>query len=161
MDRLYSPWRYQYVTGQTPAQGCVFCAKVNDPAEDALIVHRAELNYVVVNLYPYASGHILVVPYSHVGALADCPDATAAEMMQLVRIAEGVLREVYRAPGFNIGMNIGACAGAGVAGHIHMHMLPRWPGDANFLTTTGETRVLPEEVIETARKIRAAWPDSR
>ncbi len=158
MDRLFSPWRHQYVTAK-PGGGreCVFCAKQRETDQEGLVVHRASLNYVVVNLYPYSSGHIMVVPYAHVATLAECTTETAQEMMLLARRGERVLQEVYAAPGINMGLNIGACAGAGVAGHVHMHLLPRWPGDVNFMTSVGETRVLPEEVGETWRKLSEAF----
>lgn len=158
MDRLFSPWRYQYITTSPGDTGCVFCTKQQESDDAALIVFRARLNYVVVNLYPYSSGHIMVVPYEHGDRLSAFSEETTGEMMALVRRGEEVLRKVYRAPGINVGMNIGSCAGAGVAGHIHMHLLPRWPGDVNFLTAVGETRVLPEEVQETWRKLRGAFP---
>jgi ATP adenylyltransferase len=125
--------------------------------EERLIVHRAELNFVVLNRFPYTSGHLMVVPYRHVSELAALNVAEANEMMALVRRAEEHLRKIYRPDGLNIGMNIGESAGAGIAGHIHMHMLPRWTGDANFMTTVGETRVLPEELPVTWRRVRAAF----
>jgi ATP adenylyltransferase len=112
----------------------------------------------LLNLYPYASGHLMVAPYAHVSTLEDCPEEAYAEVMRLGRRAEAMLRRVYRCEGLNLGFNIGKCAGAGVAGHIHLHVVPRWTGDANFMAVTGETRVLPEELAETYRKLRAeAW----
>ncbi|MEZ5403406.1 MAG: HIT domain-containing protein [Bryobacteraceae bacterium] len=160
MDRLFSPWRYQYVSTSAPSSGCVFCSAESSSDEDALIVHRARLSYVIVNRYPYTSGHLMVVPFRHAATLHECTVEEARELMDLTRAGEQVLQDVYRAPGINIGMNVGACAGAGVAGHLHMHLLPRWPGDANFLSTVGETRVLPEDLGQTWTKLRAAWPAS-
>lgn len=158
MDLLWSPWRYQYITKAGPSQGCIFCGKSSASEDRAnLIVFRAELNFVLLNLYPYATGHLMIAPYAHVGTLEETDELTAAEMMLLARKAEQCLREVYGAPGFNMGMNIGACAGAGVAGHIHMHVLPRWPGDVNFMTTVGETRVLPEDLATTYEKLSRAF----
>jgi ATP adenylyltransferase len=158
MDRLWSPWRYRYISAAGVTEGCVFCEKPNIGDDRAsLIVHRGLHNFVICNLYPYTSGHIMVVPYAHVPRLEDTDEATATEMMLLARRGQRVLREVYRAPGFNLGMNIGECAGAGVAGHVHMHLLPRWVGDANFMSTVGETRVLPEEVETTWERLSEAF----
>jgi ATP adenylyltransferase len=158
MDRLWSPWRYRYISGEAPANGCIFCVKpaANDDREH-LIVHRGEHNFVILNLYPYTSGHLMVAPFAHIPTLEEAPEPVAAELMALTRRAERLLRQTYRAPGFNIGMNIGSSAGAGVAGHIHMHVLPRWPGDANFMTVVGETRVLPEDLGETWNKLTQAF----
>jgi len=125
--------------------------------EERLIVYRGEFNFVVLNRYPYTSGHLMVVPYRHVSELASLNPDEANELMALVRSAEQHLRATYRPEGLNIGMNLGESAGAGIAGHIHMHMLPRWTGDANFMTTVGETRVLPEELPETWRRLKAAF----
>jgi ATP adenylyltransferase len=158
MDRLWSPWRYRYVSQTNPPEECVFCAKpaaAND--EESLILHRAAHNYVVLNLFPYTTGHLMVVPYQHLAHLEDLPAEAAAELMALSQRAVRLLREEYRPEGINLGMNLGACAGAGIAGHLHMHVLPRWMGDANFMTTIGETRVMPEELSETWRKLRARF----
>lgn len=158
MDRLWSPWRYRYVTTASPADACIFCAKSqagNDPEQ--FIIHRGRLNFVMLNLYPYTSGHLMVAPYEHVAALDEADADTAAELMLLTRRSQRHLREIYGAPGFNLGMNIGSCAGAGVAGHIHMHVLPRWPGDVNFMTAVGETRVMPEDLQETWNKLNVAF----
>lgn len=158
MDHIWSPWRYQYVTKAAPSGGCVFCAKMaaTDDAE-ALIVHRAAHNFVVLNLYPYTNGHVMVVPYEHVDSLVAATHEATAEMMELVRRTESILRVLYNPPGINIGMNLGACAGAGVAGHIHMHVLPRWPGDANFMSVIGETRVHIEDLAITCARMRQAF----
>jgi ATP adenylyltransferase len=157
VDHLWSPWRYQYVTKGDQPPGCIFCTK---PAEgdDAkhFILHRGRYCFVLLNLYPYASGHLMVAPFAHVSTLEQCPEEAYLEMALLGRRAEAILREVYRCEGLNLGFNIGKCAGAGVAGHIHLHVLPRWTGDANFMSTLAETRVLPEELSETYRKLSAA-----
>ena len=157
MDRLWSPWRYQYVSHANPAPECIFCTKPSAGDEESLILHRATHTYALLNLFPYTTGHLMIAPYLHVATLAECPQDVASEMMELTRHAEGLLRNIYKPHGVNIGMNIGECAGAGVAGHIHMHVLPRWPGDVNFMTTVGETRVLPEDLGETWTKLRSAW----
>jgi ATP adenylyltransferase len=160
MDHLWSPWRYRYATRTAleNAGACVFCEKQRSPLdEENLIIYRARANFVVVNLYPYTSGHIMIVPYAHVASLEECAEETATEMMTLARRGEAIIRRIYRAPGMNIGFNIGEAAGAGVAGHLHMHLVPRWAGDANFLTTIGETRVLPEDLHETWSRLREAF----
>jgi ATP adenylyltransferase len=160
MDRLWSPWRYQYLSKPEPAPGCIFCEKSSAQQDrENLILLRAEHNFVLLNLYPYTSGHLMIAPYVHVAGLADADELTLAEMILLVRRAESALKKAYRPQGFNIGMNIGASAGAGVAGHIHMHVLPRWSGDANFMTTVGETRVLPEDLETTYEKLLDAFQD--
>jgi ATP adenylyltransferase len=125
--------------------------------EANLIVHRGIHNFIVLNRFPYTTGHLMVVPYAHASDLTGIDDAAAAELMSLTRIAERRLRAIYRPNGLNIGMNIGESAGAGIAGHIHMHVLPRWHGDANFMTTIAETRMLPEELDVTWRRVREAF----
>ena len=160
MDRLWSPWRYRYVSTAEPTDACIFCVKSQQQNDaENLILYRGRHNFVLLNLYPYTSGHLMVAPYSHVPTLEEADEPTATELMLLTRASQARLRSVYRAPGFNLGMNIGACAGAGVAGHIHMHVLPRWGGDINFMTTVAETRVLPEDIQETYRKLSQAFSD--
>jgi ATP adenylyltransferase len=157
LDYLWSPWRYPYLTGHKP-EGCIFCSMAAGARdEEALIVFRGEHNFVVLNRFPYTSGHLMIVPYQHVADLAGINDATANELMALTRAAERHIRWLYHPDGLNIGMNIGESAGAGVAGHIHMHVLPRWTGDANFVSTVGQTRVLPEELTVTWRRVRDAF----
>ena len=156
MDRLWNPWRYQYVTKENPPEGCIFCELPKEPNDETtLIVHRARFNYIILNRYPYTTGHLMVVPFHHTDSLQGIDDATAQELFALVRTADQKLREVYRPKGMNLGMNLGEAAGAGIAEHIHMHVLPRWIGDANFMTVIGETRILPEELSETYRKLKA------
>jgi ATP adenylyltransferase len=157
LDYLWSPWRFPYLTGPKP-EGCIFClmaAAARD--EEALIVFRGKHNFVVLNRFPYTSGHLMVVPYRHVPDLAGIDDDTADELMALTRAAERHLRRLYRPDGLNLGMNIGESAGAGIAGHIHMHVLPRWTGDANFMSTVAQTRVLPEELTVTWRRVKEAF----
>jgi ATP adenylyltransferase len=127
--------------------------------EETLIVFRGHHNFVVLNRFPYTSGHLMVVPFRHVSDLSGLEEVAAIELMTLTRRAERHLRALYRPDGLNLGMNIGASAGAGVAGHIHMHILPRWFGDANFMTTVGETRILPEELHQTWRRVNEAFAD--
>lgn len=159
MDHLWSPWRYRYITGGAPAGGCVFCLKAADGHdEENFVVARGRHNYALLNLYPYTNGHLLIAPYAHLAQLEDLPREAAAELMAITQDAVRALRAVYRPEGLNCGMNLGACAGAGVAGHLHMHVLPRWGGDVSFMTSIGETRVLPEELPVTWQRLRDAWP---
>ena len=161
MDYLWSPWRYKYVSQCGAPTGCIFCEKsAAHKDEENLIVHRGRLNFVLLNLFPYTNGHLMVAPYEHVASLEEASEETLVEMMQLVRLASGRLRAVYRPQGMNIGMNLGECAGAGIAGHIHMHLLPRWTGDSNFMTTVGETRVIPEDLSVTYSKLAEAFKKS-
>jgi ATP adenylyltransferase len=158
MDHLWSPWRYQYVQKERTGRGCVFClAAASREDQDNLVAYRGRNNLVMLNLYPYSTGHLMVVPYQHVDNLQDATRETLEEMILLVRDAQRHLGDIYRAPGINLGMNLGESAGAGIAEHIHMHVLPRWPGDTNFMTTVAETRVLPEDLPSTWRKLREAF----
>jgi ATP adenylyltransferase len=158
MDYLWTPWRYQYITKPEEQGICVFCAAAA-AGDDArtFVVHRAPRSFTILNRYPYTSGHLMVVPYDHVASLDDLADETLTEMMLQARDAERHLRTVYRPEGLNIGMNLGRCAGAGIAGHVHLHVLPRWTGDSNFMTVTGETRVVPEELETTWKRLREVW----
>ena len=139
------------------AKTCIFCKKYSAGNDrDNLIVLRAEHNFILLNLYPYTSGHLMIAPYAHVASLQDATPAALQEMMLLAQRADTALRKLYNADGMNLGMNLGTCAGAGVAGHIHMHVLPRWCGDSSFMTTVAETRVLPEELSITWERVSAA-----
>lgn len=163
MDRLWSPWRSEYIAAgssvDSKGRGCVFCEIQRDPGKDEqnLIVHRAEYNFVVLNIYPYIPGHLLIVPYQHVGDLAATPRDTTDEMMDLTKRAQTALGEAYKPAGYNIGMNLGVAAGAGIVDHIHLHILPRWIGDANFMSTVGETRVLPEDLVTSYHKLHGKF----
>jgi ATP adenylyltransferase len=188
MDRLWTPWRYAYVTGAetgTPKRGvpaalsawpgdlhCVFCNMIAavdyaiangmppEEAESAAhILERGERNFMVLNAYPYNGGHLMVVPYRHQDSLAALPREDADELLTMARRAERVLRAVYRPDGLNLGMNLGQAAGAGVAEHLHLHAVPRWSGDNNFMSVLAETRVLPEMLAESWRRIRAGLAD--
>jgi ATP adenylyltransferase len=160
MDYLWTPWRYTYVKNASTAPGCVFC-KALELGDDrkAYIVHRAEHCFIILNAFPYTSGHVMVVPFAHLDELHKLPAAAANEMMMLSQKMETVLRELYKPDGINLGMNVGAAAGAGVAGHIHMHVLPRWIADASFMTVVGETRVLPEDLETTWERVKEALSD--
>jgi ATP adenylyltransferase len=155
MQRMFAPWRRAYVTEGARQAECVLCdALKNAEAEDSLVVHVAPLNFVVMNLFPYNSGHLMVAPRRHVGTLQGATPAELDEMMALARRLEAVTAEVYRPDGANLGMNLGKSAGAGVADHIHLHFVPRWTGDTNFMTAAAETRVIPEDPREAARRLR-------
>ena len=160
MDRLWTPWRFDYIkSGSEEEQGrmesCVFCSIKSDASADEsrFILHRGAHNFVVLNIYPYISGHLLIVPYSHLSELDALPKATTDELMDLTKRCQTVLRETYHPHGFNVGINLGRAAGAGVAGHVHVHIMPRWTGDANFMSTVGETRVIPEDLSTTYTKL--------
>ncbi len=158
MDYLWTPWRYRYITEAAPEPGCVFCRIVASNDDEAnLVVHRGERNFIVLNRYPYTSGHAMVTPFEHTATLEALDEAAAQEMMRLTQRLETAVRKVYRPEGVNIGMNIGKAAGAGIAGHIHMHVLPRWTADNNFATVIGETRVLPEELSVTWKRLRGEF----
>ena len=162
MDYLWTPWRYRYVSDAGKDDSCIFCdamAMEDDPA--TLIVERGAKNFVILNRYPYTSGHLMIVPYAHIPDLASADDETLTEMMRIAKRAQRALGKTYHPEGFNIGVNLGRAAGAGITGHLHMHMLPRWAGDANFMTVTGETRVEPEELSTTYTRMRAALPEER
>ena len=146
LERLWAPWRNAYVTGGVNEPGCILCRALEGAsAEDSLVVHVAPWSFIVMNLYPYNSGHLMVAPRRHVGSLGAATAEELAEIMALARRLEEVMNEVYHPDGMNLGMNLGRTAGAGVADHIHLHVVPRWTGDTNFMTTAGGTRVISED----------------
>ncbi|HSE16550.1 MAG TPA: HIT domain-containing protein [Pyrinomonadaceae bacterium] len=161
MERLWSPWRARYIASGVDAQkgGCVFCAIASDPEhdEERFVLHRAQHCFVVLNLYPYITGHLMVVPYLHTSEFDSTPKEITDEMMDQLKRAQTALREVYNPAGFNMGMNLGLAAGAGIADHLHIHLLPRWGGDTNFMTSVGETRVLPEDLPTSYAKLKAKF----
>jgi ATP adenylyltransferase len=158
MDYLWTPWRYAYISTADKSVGCIFCDAIKADDDHATrVVHRGTHCYVILNTFPYTNGHVMIVPYAHLDELRKLPAESSAEMMVLCQRVEGILREIYRPDGINLGMNLGKAAGAGVAGHLHMHMLPRWVADANFMTVVGETRVLPETLETTYEKLRNAF----
>jgi ATP adenylyltransferase len=159
MDYLWTPWRYQYMAeaagGQQPE--CIFCDAVERNRDaQTLIVHRAKKSFVILNRFPYTSGHVMIVPYAHVAELQLCEPGTLSEMMELAQRVETIFNTNYKPDGMNLGMNLGRAAGAGVRGHLHLHMLPRWIGDSSFMTVTGETRVHPEELKTTYERLSRA-----
>jgi len=161
MDYLWTPWRFQYISKTGEEGECIFCAAAADSDDEArLVVHRGVHSFIILNRFPYTSGHVMVVPYAHVATLEAVPDEAAIEIIRLAQHAERVLRAVYRPDGLNLGINLGKCAGAGVTGHVHVHVLPRWAGDANFMTTVGETRVLPEDLPTSWKKLRTTFQNA-
>jgi ATP adenylyltransferase len=156
MDYLWTPWRYAYVSSADRTLACIFCDAPKETDEHARIVHRGTHCYIILNTFPYTNGHVMIVPYVHLDELQKLASDATNEMIALTQRMEGVLRKLYLPDGINLGMNIGKSAGAGVAGHIHMHILPRWVADANFASVIGETRVLPETLDVTWERIRKA-----
>ncbi len=162
MERLWSPWRYEYIASgadSSVAPGCVFCNILADPQhdQDNFVLHRASNGFVVLNIFPYISGHLLIVPNEHIGELDAAKKETTDQLMDLAKRCQTALRTVYKPEGFNLGMNLGKPAGAGIVDHIHIHILPRWTGDSNFMSTIGETRVIPEDLPTTYEKLRAIF----
>jgi len=154
MDYLWTPWRYRYIAQAGKHDGCIFCDAPKEEDSKSFIVFRGDKNYIILNRFPYTTGHVMVVPFAHVAELRDCDPRTLGEMMDLARRVQLALESVYHPEGYNLGMNLGRSAGAGVQGHVHMHVLPRWSGDANFMTTVSETRLEPEELSTTYEKLR-------
>ena len=155
MERMWSPWRNEYVTsGATPA-GCVLCEAFSGrDQEKSLVIHATESNFVLMNLFPYNAGHVMVAPVRHIATLSAATQVELSDMMALARKLEGVLQEAYRPDGMNVGMNLGRSAGAGVADHIHLHLVPRWTGDTNFITVVADTRVIPEDPVKARDRLR-------
>lgn len=159
MEQLWSPWRMEYILGEKQEE-CVLClALAADPSEDGdrLIVHRGAHCFVIMNLFPYNNGHLMVVPYAHQSTFEGLSPAALTETMTLANRCVAVLRTALNAEGFNIGINLGKVAGAGIAEHVHMHVVPRWAGDTNFVTTVGHVRCIPESLAESYDKLVAVW----
>ena len=165
MDVLWSPWRYDYIksaendSSQIKKDECVFCGILKSPAsdEEKFILHRAGFNFVILNIYPYVSGHLMIVPYEHIADLDAASKEITDEMMDLAKRSQTALREIYQPNGMNMGMNFGKAAGAGVADHFHLHFLPRWIGDVNFMTAVGQTRTIPESLQTTYDKLKGKF----
>ena len=161
MDHLWTPWRSTYISGRTERGGCIFCAAGQDASKDpaTLVVFRGALSFIILNRFPYTTGHLMIAPYEHVSRLSAMTEAASAEMMALARRSEQILEAIYRPDGLNMGLNLGEAAGAGIAQHLHLHVLPRWTGDANFMTTVAQTRVMPEALDETYTKLRTGFAE--
>ena len=159
MDQLWSPWRLDYITGPKDKSVCVFCRHLDETRNrpdnpDSLVLATGAHAYVVLNRYPYNNGHLMVVPHTHTPTLTSLEPGELSELMLLTQRSEQALREAYPPDGINIGINLGRAAGAGIEEHLHIHLVPRWTGDTNFMTVVGETRVLPEDLPSTARRLR-------
>lgn len=155
MDYLWTPWRYQYISNIKNTDRCVFCIEPSKERDDQnFILFRGELNFVILNIFPYTSGHLLIAPYQHLSNFLECSPEQSGEMIELAKRCQLALGKVYEPDGFNLGMNLGRCAGAGVEHHLHLHVVPRWIGDSNFMTIVGESRVLPESLETTYLKLK-------
>lgn len=158
MNHLWSPWRMTYIENHEKEDGCVFCsAQAKADSAENLIAFRGKLAYVILNRFPYTSGHLMVVPFEHIPTLEELGSFARAEMMELTSRCMTVLREIYKPQGFNMGANIGKAAGAGVLDHVHIHIVPRWVGDTNFMSTLGGTRVLPETLEDTYKRVNEGF----
>jgi len=158
VQRLWAPWRLEYVQGADEQEGCVFCRAAAGDDEEHLVVRRGELAFVVLNKYPYTSGHLLVAPYRHGVNFPELDDAEALEIHRLGAQGLAALGAVYGPEGFNLGWNIGRVAGAGIVDHGHLHVVPRWAGDTNFMPVLGDVKVIPEHLAATRRRLADAWP---
>lgn len=155
---LWSPWRMDYIKSNKNNSYCVFCDELKQPEDDnSLIIHKGKFSFVIMNRFPYNNGHVMVLPYLHCSSLESLDSQSRFEMMELTNHIIKVLKLIYHPEGFNVGMNIGVSAGAGIAEHIHMHVVPRWGGDTNFMSTLGKTRVLPEMLRDSCQQLKDAW----
>jgi len=155
---LWAPWRMEYITQAAEESGCVFCLAAAASDEDGLVVYRGERAFALLNKFPYSSGHLMVASYRHVGELADLEDDEVLELHRLAERGMAALAEVYAPQGYNLGWNLGRIAGAGILDHVHLHVVPRWAGDTNFMPVLADVKVLPEHIAETRRRLAAAWP---
>jgi ATP adenylyltransferase len=160
MDHLFTPWRMAYIRGEKkPVEGCIFCQlAVSEDDHNQIIVHSEHV-FVTLNIYPYNNGHLMVIPYEHVSTQEALATEVLTDLMVTVNKCLAVLRKAYNPPAFNLGANIGTAAGAGIAEHYHFHIVPRWPGDANFMTVVGDTRVIPDSLDNTYHELKAAWDE--
>ena len=156
--QLWAPWRLEYVQQADDAVGCIFCAAVDGDDERHLVVHRGEHTLVVLNKFPYSSGHVMVAPQRHVASLDALRDVEALEIHRLATEALAALAATYKPDGYNLGWNLGRVAGAGIVDHVHLHAVPRWAGDTNFMPVLADVKVLPEHLVATRRRLAAAWP---
>lgn len=158
MKYIWSPWRMSYIQQHKAENGCVFCKAQQIPdGTENLVLHRGERSFVILNRFPYTSGHLMVVPFQHEASLEGLDAATRAELLELANKVMKMLGREYNAQGFNVGINIGEAAGAGITEHIHLHVVPRWSGDTNFMSSLGDTRVLPETLEDTYQRMKNAW----
>ena len=156
--QLWAPWRLEYIANADEQPGCVFCEAATASDEDGLVLHRGEAAFALLNKYPYASGHLMVAPYRHVADFAELSDEETLELHRLAGSGMAALAETFTPQGYNLGWNLGRIAGAGIVDHVHLHVVPRWAGDTNFMPVLADVKVLPEALEETRRKIASAWP---
>jgi ATP adenylyltransferase len=157
-EQLWAPWRLEYIAGADEQDGCVFCRAAAGTDEDGLVVHRGERAFVLLNRFPYATGHLMIAPFRHIGDFGDLEDEEALEIHRLAGQGLGALAVVYAPQGYNLGWNLGRIAGAGIVDHVHEHVVPRWAGDTNFMPVLADVKVLPEHLLETRSRLAAAWP---
>jgi ATP adenylyltransferase len=158
MERLWAPWRLEYIEQADAEQGCIFCRALEGDDEEGLVVNRGREAFVLLNRFPYASGHLMVAPSRHVGEFSELGDGEVLEVHRLAGQGMGALAQLYGPQGFNVGWNLGRIAGAGVVDHVHMHVVPRWAGDTNFMPVLADVKVLPEHLAETRRRLAEIWP---
>jgi ATP adenylyltransferase len=158
VERLWAPWRLEYIGTADDQTGCVFCAAVEGDDEERLVVHRGPRTIVLLNKFPYSSGHLMVAPQRHVGEFAELEDDEVVEVHRAASAGVGALAQTYGPQGYNLGWNLGRVAGAGVVDHVHLHVVPRWAGDTNFMPVLADVKVMPEHLQETLRKLTVAWP---
>jgi ATP adenylyltransferase len=156
--QLWAPWRLEYIRHADELDGCVFCSAAGGPDEEALVVHRGEAAFVLLNRFPYASGHLMVAPFRHAGDFGSLADGEALEAHRLAADGMAALAATFSPEGYNVGWNLGRVAGAGIVDHVHLHVVPRWSGDTNFMPVLADVKVLPEHLAETRAKLAAAWP---
>jgi ATP adenylyltransferase len=157
-EQLWAPWRLEYIKQADEQHGCVFCEAAAGDDEEKLVVHRGELAFVLLNRFPYASGHLMVAPYRHVGEFGELTNDEALEIHRLAGSGIGALAQVYGPQGYNLGWNLGRIAGAGIVDHVHQHIVPRWAGDTNFMPVLADVKVLPEHLSETRSRLAEVWP---
>jgi ATP adenylyltransferase len=160
VKQLWAPWRLEYIKSADEETGCIFCSAVEGDDEERLVVHRGTRAIVLLNKFPYSSGHFMVAPTRHIGEYGDIEDDEAVELHTLAANGMAALTEVYAPHGYNVGWNLGRVAGAGVLDHVHMHVVPRWGGDTNFMPVLADVKVLPEHLAETRRRLAEAWPET-
>lgn len=158
MKQLWAPWRLDYIQGADEQEGCIFCRALEGEDEDSLVVRRGELAFVLLNRFPYTAGHLMVAPVRHLGDFGGLAGEEVVEIHRLASAGMAALDAPYGPQGFNLGWNIGRIAGAGVLDHVHLHLVPRWAGDTNFMPVLGDVKVMPEHLAATRRKLAEAWP---
>jgi ATP adenylyltransferase len=157
-ERLWAPWRLEYIKSADEEPGCIFCLALESDDVEKLVVHRADRAFVLLNKFPYASGHLMVAPTRHVGDYGDLGDEEAVALHRLAQTGMAALAQLYAPQGFNLGWNLGRIAGAGVVDHVHLHVVPRWAGDTNFMPVLADVKVLPEHLLDTRRRLAEIWP---